>query len=64
MEACKFDPLERLAKLRTMFFPDGQSLGQRTMPIISQAADPQFGKFQRTLVGGWVECIRDPSHCW
>ena len=49
VEARKFDPLERLAKLRTMFFPDGQSLGQRTMPVISQAADPQFGKFRENL---------------
>ena len=49
VEARKFDPLERLAKLRTMFFPDGRSLGQRTMPVISQAADPQFGKFRENL---------------
>jgi hypothetical protein len=50
-----FDPLERLAKLRTTFFPDGQSLGQRTMPVISQATDPQFGKFRENLrwsIGG------------
>ena len=49
VEARKFDPLERLAKLRTMFFPAGRSLGQRTMPVISQAADPQFGKFRENL---------------
>ena len=49
VEARKFDPLERLAKLRTMFFPDGRSLGQRTMPVISQATDPQFGKFRENL---------------
>ena len=49
VEARKFDPLERLAKLRNMFFPDGRSLGQRTMPVISQATDPEFGKFRENL---------------
>ena len=49
VETRKFDPLERLATLRAMFFPDGRSLGQRTIPIMSQAADPQFGKFGENL---------------
>ena len=44
----QFD-LELLAKVRTMFFPDGRSLGQRSMPVISQTADPQFGKFRENL---------------
>ena len=38
-----------------MFFPEGQSLGQRTIPVISQAADPQYRKFRENLrwsVGG------------
>ncbi|MGD9952995.1 MAG: hypothetical protein AB7S87_10495 [Burkholderiales bacterium] len=34
----KMDPLERLAKLRSMFYPKGKSLGQRAMPVESQAA--------------------------
>jgi hypothetical protein len=53
--ALKFDPLEFLAKVRTMFFPDARSLGQRTIPVTSQAADPQYGKFRENLrwsVGG------------
>lgn len=53
--ARKFEPLERLAKVRTMFFPEGRSLGQRTIPVISQAADPQQGKFRENLrwsIGG------------
>ena len=47
--ARQFEPLERLAKVRTMFFPQGRSLGQRTMPVISQSADPQYGKFRENL---------------
>jgi hypothetical protein len=34
----KMDPLERLAKLRSMFYPQGKSLGQRTMAVENQAA--------------------------
>ena len=49
VETRKFDPLERLATVRAMFFPEGRSLGQRTIPIMSQAADPQFGKFRENL---------------
>ena len=51
-----FDPLERLAKVRTMFFPDGKSLGQRKLDVESQAKDdPQYTKFvenQRWSFGG------------
>jgi hypothetical protein len=49
VQARKFDPLELLAKVRTMFFPEGRSLGQRTIPVISQAADSQYGKFRENL---------------
>ena len=34
----KMDPLERLAKLRSMFYPAGRSLGQRAMAVENQAA--------------------------
>jgi hypothetical protein len=44
-----FDPLDRLAKIRTMFFPEGKSLGQRTMEVESQAKDPQYRKFVENL---------------
>jgi hypothetical protein len=33
-----YDPLERLALLRTLFFPDEQSLGERTMTLERQSA--------------------------
>ena len=49
VNARQFDPLELLAKLRAMFFPEGRSLGQRTMPIISQADDPRYAKFKENL---------------
>ena len=38
-----------------MFFPDGRSLGQRTIPVESQAKDPQYAKFRENLrwsIGG------------
>ncbi len=43
------EPLERLTKLREMFFPDGRSLGIKTMPVQSQAKDAGFGKFRENL---------------
>jgi hypothetical protein len=51
----KIDPQERLAKVRAMFFPEGHSLGQRTIPVESQAKDSQFAKFRENLrwsIGG------------
>jgi predicted phosphodiesterase len=49
VQARQFDPLELLTKVRAMFFPEGRSLGQRTMPVVSQAAAPQYGKFRENL---------------
>jgi hypothetical protein len=51
----KVDPLERLAKVRAMFYPDGRSLGQRTIPVESQSKDAQFAKYVENLrwtIGG------------
>jgi hypothetical protein len=45
----KVDPLERLAKVREMFFPAGRSLGQQTLAVESQGSDPKFGKFRENL---------------
>ena len=42
-----FDPLERLAKLRTVFFQGEQSLGKRTMPLLRQSQDPGFRQIPR-----------------
>jgi hypothetical protein len=46
-KAGKFDPLERLAAIRTMFFPvPGKSLGKAAMDVESQAkVMPGFGTF-------------------
>ena len=45
----KVDPLERLAKLRAIFYPEGKSLGQRSMAVQSQKSDPAHGKFAENL---------------
>ena len=44
-----FDPMERLAKIRAMFFPHGKSLGQRTMGVESQAKAPEYKTFVENL---------------
>jgi hypothetical protein len=45
-----FDPLDRLAKVRKMFFPEGKSLGQRTIEVESQSKnDPEHTKFVENL---------------
>jgi hypothetical protein len=40
------DPLERLAKLRSVFFADEQSFGQRRIPLTQQSKDPKFAKYR------------------
>ena len=49
LEAKKVDPLELLAKVRTMFFPEGCSLGQKPIGVRHQSADPNFAKFRENL---------------
>jgi hypothetical protein len=44
------DPLERLARVRLLFYPEGHSLGRRTIAVQSQASDPKFAKFRENLV--------------
>lgn len=42
-----YDPLERLHKLRQMFWPDNQSLGQRRLTLEQQAGHyPEHARFQ------------------
>jgi hypothetical protein len=45
----KVDPLERLAKVRELFFPEGRSLGLRTLSVQSQSGDAGFAKFRENL---------------
>jgi hypothetical protein len=49
LAAKKVDPLELLAKIRTMFFPEGKSLGQKTISVLNQSSDPMFAKFRENL---------------
>lgn len=49
LKARQVDPLERLAKVREKFFPEGRSLGQKTIAVESQAKDPAFAKFRENL---------------
>lgn len=49
------DPLGRLAMVRTTFYPDGHSLGQRRLPLLSQRGDKTHGEYVENLtwtVGG------------
>ena len=46
----KIDPLERLAKVRELFFPEGRSLGKKTIAVESQAKDSNFAKFRENLM--------------
>ena len=42
----RYDPIERLARVREMFFADpGHSLGRAPLNVISQSADPRYAKF-------------------
>ena len=43
------DPLERLAKLRELFFRGDHSLGGRILPLTRQSSDPQYGKFRENV---------------
>ncbi len=49
-----FQPLERLNKLRSLFYPvPGQSLGDHTLMMDTQAADPAYPEFPEHV--RWVE---------
>lgn len=52
LKARKADPFEQLARVRALFFPEGRSLGKRTMAVASQAKDPGFAKYRENL--RWV----------
>jgi len=49
LAAKKVDPLELLARIRTQFFPEGRSLGQKPIAVRNQSADPNFPKFRENL---------------
>lgn len=62
LKARSVDPLERLAKLREMFFPEGRTLGQRTMPVVSQAKEQGFDKFRENLTWTMNEVVFATLH--
>jgi hypothetical protein len=44
-----YDPLERLSKLRQMFFAGDRSLGRRTLRLTRQSEEPQHAKFRENV---------------
>lgn len=44
-----YDPLERLDRLRELFFADEQSLGQRPMPLLRQSTAPAFARYRENV---------------
>jgi hypothetical protein len=55
--AGRFEPVERLARLRLLFHAGDESLGRRTIRLARQSADPRFGAYRenaRWIAGGVV----------
>ncbi len=44
-----YDPLERLDKLRTLFFPDDKTLGRRQFELARQSRDPAFASYRENV---------------
>lgn len=44
-----YDPFERLAKLRQMFFQSSDSLGRRTMPLTRQSENRRYANFRENV---------------
>ena len=44
-----YDPLERLGKLRELFFVGETALGQRTMALTRQSRDPAFASYRENV---------------
>lgn len=44
-----YDPLERLARLRTLFFADDQSLGRRPLRLERQSRDPAHAAYRENV---------------
>ena len=44
-----YDPLERLSKLRQVFFQGDQSLGQRSLSLTRQSKNTQYAKFRENV---------------
>ncbi|MGE0825730.1 MAG: hypothetical protein AB7G75_13015 [Candidatus Binatia bacterium] len=44
-----FDPLERLARLRSIFTQGNVSLGRKTLPLTRQSDNPRYAKFRENV---------------
>lgn len=45
----KYDPVERLAKLRQVFFKGDKSLGKRSLSLTRQSKDNEYAKFRENV---------------
>jgi len=58
-----YDPLERLARLRQLFYADpGQSLGKRTLSLTSQSEQRRFQLFKENLLWTTGEVVFATIH--
>lgn len=49
MLAGGYDPVERLEKVRSLFFARAESLGRQKVPLQSQRSDPRFARYVENL---------------
>jgi hypothetical protein len=55
--------MERLAKVRALFFPEGRSLGQKTIAVDSQAKEAEFKPYRENLMWSLQRRdFRDAAH--
>lgn len=52
-----YDPLERLTKLRQMFFQGDRSLGRRTLRLTRQSEGTQYAKFRENVRWSYGEVL-------
>jgi hypothetical protein len=45
-----YDPLERLAMIRRMFYPNNFTLGKRKMEVVRQSDDPRFSLYRENAI--------------
>lgn len=52
-----YDPLERLAKVREVFFKGDKSLGARTLKLTRQSKDPRYSKYRENARWVWGDVL-------
>lgn len=48
-----YDPLERLAKLRKMYFAGNRSLGKQTIKLTRQSENPKYSQYRENVRWNW-----------